>query len=296
MIREATLGLCLGLSGFVASARAQAEPAPEEVYAAPAEAPTAAQEPAAEEAKAEEATPIPSDVNPVEASRTPTNLLIERLIGATSRPVRFDWRKTTLGVGAFTSQLSELNNFRSFRAGGVVRMPIGGVLGELGISRVFTWDTDSSEKLAFTPYRQWGRPSRFELDVNASFPLAEGVVTAWPAFFPATELVFSATAGVRYLLYPGAFSDPGFTDVARAIASPRMSGKELNHLDDDRLAAMRVDEARFSLLGGLSLDVYFHNGVFFTPRALIALPWVSAITGTQLGRWWELTLGMGWAF
>jgi len=29
------------------------------------------------------------------------------------------------------------------------------------------------------------------------------VATARPGFFPATELVFSANAGLRYLFYPG---------------------------------------------------------------------------------------------
>ena len=41
--------------------------------------------------------------------------------------------------------------------------------------------------------------------VGPEGPLAEGVVTAWPKFFPVAQMVLCATAGFRYLLYPDAF-------------------------------------------------------------------------------------------
>jgi len=228
--------------------------------------------------------------------RTPFDVLSERMIGETSRAVRFDWRRKTVGVGVVGSQLLELNNFSSARVGGFARMPFSNLMGELALTYVFTWGSESSERLALTPYRQSGRPNRLELDLNLSYPVAEGVVTAWPGFFPATELVFSLQAGLRYLHYPGSLSGAGFRDVAKALFAPTLTDLEVGNLEADRLPGMRVDEARYSVLAGLSLDIYFHSGGFLSPRAMISPPIISAFESEGLGWWWELSLGAGWMF
>lgn len=242
------------------------------------------EEPPTEEAQAEDET--------LERYRTPFEVLNERMIGVASRAVRFDWRKRRLGVGLIGSQLLELNNFSSARFGGFVRKPMGSFMGELAITRVLTWGSDSTDKLALTPYRQAGRPSRIELDVNVGYPLAEGVATSRPGFFPATELVFSANAGFRYAYYPGALSGASFGEVARSLIAPRLSEKEQANLESKLPPGMQIDAGRYNLLAGLGLDVYFQTGGFFTPRAMVALP----ITGTDLGLWWELTFSAGWMF
>lgn len=232
----------------------------------------------------------------LEGFRTPLDALTERMIGTASKSVRFDWRKSTLGIGLIGSDLLERNNFGSTRLGLLARRPFGKFMGELAISRAFTWGTDSTEKLALTPYRQYGRPSRFELDVNVGYPLAEGVVTALPDFFPATELVFSANAGLRYLFYPGAMSGMKFQDVATSLLAPRISDHELGQLESSRPGGMQIDPARYGLLAGISLDVYFGSGGFLSPRAMMSVPLVGVVTGTGLGFWWELSLAAGWTF
>jgi hypothetical protein len=229
---------------------------------------------------------------PIERHRTPFEVLNERMIGVASRAVRFDWRKKRLGLGLIGSQLLELNNFSSARFGGLVRRPLGGFMGELAITRVLTWGSASTDKLALTPYRQAGRPSRIELDINVGYPLAEGVTTARPGFFPATELVFSASAGLRYAYYPGALSGATFGEVAKALIAPRLSAKELENLESKLPPGMQIDKGRYNLLTGLGLDVYFQTGGFLSPRAMVALP----ITGSDLGLWWELTFSAGWMF
>lgn len=232
----------------------------------------------------------------LEGFRTPLDALTERMIGTASKSVRFDWRKSTLGIGLIGSDLLERNNFGSTRLGLLARRPFGKFMGELAISRAFTWGTDSTEKLALTPYRQYGRPSRIELDVNVGYPLAEGVVTALPDFFPATELVFSANAGLRYLFYPGAMSGMKFQDVATSLLAPRISDHELGQLESSRPGGMQIDPARYGLLAGISLDVYFGSGGFLSPRAMMSVPLVGVVTGTGLGFWWELSLAAGWTF
>jgi hypothetical protein len=246
-----------------------------------------ADEPAAPEGQAADST--------IERHRSPVEALTERTIGTASKSVRFDWRKSPAGLAVVGSELLERNNFGSTRVGGLVRRRMGDFMGEVAITRAITWETDSTRKLALTPYRQYGRPSRLELDVNLGYPLAEGVVTAWPSFFPAAEMVFSANAGFRYLFYPGALSGASLLDIGRGIISPQLTELELQNLEATRPPGMQIDPARYGLLAGLCLDVYLQPGLFVSPRAMIAVPLLSPVNGTGLGLWWELTLGVGWA-
>jgi hypothetical protein len=231
----------------------------------------------------------PREDTTLERYRTPLDAMMERMIGLASRAVRLDWRRKKVGFGVLGGRLLELNNFGSARLGGLVRLPFGGFMGELAINRVFTWGSESTRKLALTPYRQLGRPSRFELDLNVAYPLAEGVATARVGFFPATELVFSANAGLRYLYYHGALSGVGFRRTATGLLAPQLSRRELDKLEDRRLPGMQVDSARYNLLAGFSLDIYFHNGGFVAPRVMATIP----VTGSGLDWWWDVSLALG---
>lgn len=248
-------------------------------------------------------TPVPAPVaeqahESLEDYEAPVDVLTERMIGVASRAVRFDWRRKWMGFGATGGELLELNNFRSRRIGASARRPYGSVMGDMALTWVETESSPSSQKLALTPYRQVGRPSRLELDVNAGYPLAEGVATSRPGRFPATELVFSAQAGLRYLHYPGAIRGADVRQVgevqelARSIVTPSLTSHEIRYLEDKRPGGMKVDRARYNLLTGLGADVYFHSGGYVAPRAMIALP----VTGSGLGLWWELSLDAGWMF
>jgi hypothetical protein len=248
---------------------------------------TAAQKPGADQ--------TPPDDNSLQRYRTPFEVLTERTIGAASRAVRFDWRRSSFQLALTGSQLLELNNFTSGRLGLLLRKPFGDLMAELGVAWVFTGGSPSSDTLALTPYRQVGRPSRLEIDLNAAYPLAEGVATARVGFFPATELVFSIDAGLRYRYYPGELSGQSFGDVAKAVLAPRLSSDELDNLEGRRLPGMRIDPSRYDLLLGFSLDLYFGSGGFLSPRVMVA-PSFTGASETKLGWWWELTLGAGWAF
>jgi hypothetical protein len=277
--------IAAGLALLLAPSARAAEPEPEPGPEAEAKA----------EAKTE-AQPAPDEDVSVDRYRTPVEVLTQRMIGAASRSVRYDWRKSQVGLGLLGSELLERNNFGSSRLGLFVRRPLGGFHGELAVTRAFTWSTLSTRKLALTPYRQHARPSRFELDLNLAYPLAEGIVTAWPRFFPPTELVFSVNAGGRYLFYPGALRGASLRQVAGALISPQLSERELENLEPTRPGGMQIDPARYSVLAGLSLDLYFQTGGFISPRAMVALPLLTPVNDTGLGWWWELSLGLGWAF
>ncbi len=228
----------------------------------------------------------------IEQFRLPVDELVERSIGTASRAVRVDWRRKSVGVGITGSVLLELNNFTTERRGVVLRRPSNSLMTEFAMTRVRTHGSASADKIELTPYRQVGRPSRWELDFNVGYPIAEGVATARPGAFPATELVLTANAGLRYLYYPGAFSGVGWERIARSILLPQLTSRELDNLEGRRPGGMQIDTARYALLGGLSMDVYFHPSGFLSPRAMVALPTL----GTELGWWWEVSLGTGWFF
>ncbi len=252
--------------------------------------------PAQEEQDSDDEDSDPEPDDPLSPYRTPFGVLVDRAIGTSSRPVGFSWRRTRVQLAATGDHLFELNNFNSLRAGGLARFPAGGGIIELGLSYVWVWDTPSSEQLAYTPYRQPGRPKRMELDLTVGLPLAEGVVTTAPRFFPAVELVFNAYAGVRYLIYPTGFAGLRAREVAAAIFSPLLTETELDNLEDQRLAAMQVDSGRYGLMAGVGNDIYSKQGIFVSPRLMMAVPVLAPASGTQLLFWADLSLTVGVAF
>lgn len=236
------------------------------------------------------------DESALQSHRTAFEALSERMIGTASRAVRYDWRKMNLGIAATASQLLELNNFNSVRVGGGLRFPLSELMVEFAAFYVHTWGSEATERLSFTPYRQAGRPSRLEIDLNVGFPLAEGVSTPRFGFLPATELVFSVNAGIRYLYYPGSLNGFDGWRAFGALFAPSMDDDQIKNLEPQRLPGMGIDRTRYNLLVGFSLDVYFQTGVFLGPRVMLALPVFSGFTGSGLGVWWELTMSAGWSF
>ena len=252
----------------------------------------------AQEAPPEESPPeeVPAEDDRLSEYRLPFSVLVERSIGVASKPTEYDWRASEVQVAATGSHLFELNNFNTLRAGGLVRVPTEGLMYELGVSKVWVWDTPSSELLAFTPYRQPGKPSRLEVDVTVGVPLAEGVVTAVPRRFPAAQLVFSAYVSLRYSVYPFSFDEMRRREIGSALASPQMTTKELENLEDRRLDAMQIDSARYGLMAGVGNDLYFSQGLFLSPRAMFAVPVFAPASGTDLRLYADFSVVLGVAF
>lgn len=255
---------------------------------------------AADEVPAPPADPVPG-AEPVlddrlSRYRTPFSVLAEQSIGTASKSVEFNWRRTTAHLAATGSHYFELNNFNTLRAGGLVRLPVERFIIEVGGSYVWVWDTPSTELLALTPYRQPARPRRIEVDLAVGFPVAEGVITTFPRLFPAVEIVFSPYVGLRYLVYPMSFENMKVREIVGALASPTLSGQELNNLDDRRLDAMSIDPGRYGVMIGFGNEIYFKQGVFIMPRAMFAVPVFAPVSETDLLFWADLSLAIGVAF
>lgn len=223
------------------------------------------------------------------------DVLADRAIGTTSVPVEFNWRRSPAMFAAHGSFLAELNNFDSVRAGGMARLPAQNLIVELGASYVGVWETRSTRLLALTPYRQPGRPNRIELDTTLAFPIAEGVVTAFPKFIPASQLVLHADATLRYSVYPTGFAQMRPGQVFGALLNPALTETELANLDDRRKPAMQIDRMRYGVMAGIGADIYFSPGLFFSPRMMINVPVFAPATGSDLGAFADLSLAVGWA-
>jgi len=231
--------------------------------------------------------------DPIVGHRTEFDVLMDRTIGTASRPSAFNWRRTNGHIAGLGSFLGELNNFNSGRVGLLGRLPTGGTILELGVTYVFVGDTESSRQLALTPYRQPGRPPRLDVDINLGLPLAEGVVTVQPRFFPAVQLVLNGYVGLRYAVYPQAYRGLRFRQVAAALVSPQLSQDELDNMEGIRKQAMQVDPARYHLMLGLGNDIYFRQGLFLSPRIQFAVPVLAPATDTDLLFWTEASLAIG---
>lgn len=225
--------------------------------------------------------------------RTRFDVLTDRTIGTVSRPVQFNWRRTKVHIAGMGSFLSELNAFNSYRGGLMLRFPSGKLLFETSLTFVGVGDSTSSSLLALTPYRQPGRPNRFDVDAALVLPVAEGVVTAFPRWFPAVQMSFNLIADFRYSAYPWAFSGMRPGRIATAILSPSLTEAEIDNLDRFRLAAMEVDPARYGVLVGAGNDIYFKQGFYVSPRLMLAIPLFAAASGSDLLFYTDFTLAVG---
>ncbi|MBL8952549.1 MAG: hypothetical protein JNK82_17350 [Myxococcaceae bacterium] len=284
MIREVALACVLVAAPVFAGVSDAPEPAAPAQPEAPADAPPETT-----------ASGDVIDETTLQSHRTPFEVLSERMIGQTSRAVRYDWRRSTVQVAVSGSMLLELNNFNSARIGGVLRAPVSGLLVEVGLHYVGVWGSDASTKLSLTPYRQAGRPRRFELDLLAGYALGEGVTTPRWSFIPATELVFMVHLGVRARWYEQELDDTKWDAALGNFFSPRLSDHQVQNMESYRVPGMEIDRTRYDLLMGFSFSVYFQNGAFISPRIMSTTPFV-LLNPSGLSWWWDLTLQLGWSF
>lgn len=255
------------------------------LLAPPAEKP--AEKPPAEPRK------IDTSIN---AYRSAYDALSERAIGRASRAVRFDWRRGTMQAGIIGGLPVELNNFDALRAGLFVRLPTERLMFEWALAWVFVSGSEATESLALTPYRQSARPDHLELDFSVGYPLAEGVITPVPGALPAAQILLKAEGQFRYLFYPTAWSGLGFLEGLRAVFRGRLEEQELENLEDVREPGMKIDPARYGLWGGFSTDIFFQSGLFFSQKAIVAIPLLARPTRTELYFGFELSLSAGYAF
>jgi hypothetical protein len=240
--------------------------------------------------------PEPEKDETIERYRTPFDALNERMIGQASRAVRYDWRNQTVSFGVTGGGLAELNNFQSERIGGFVRTAVSSFMLELAVTAALTQPTESSALLSLTPYRQSGRPSRIEIDLNLGIPLIEGVSTPRWGWLPTVEMVVFLQIDLRYRIYPGGVANLSAGDTVLALFSPKMWDQETFNLEPQRLPGMRIDRGKYDLLAGLTFEFQLQNGIFLAPRIMLCPPILAGFSGSNMQWWWDFGASLGWGF
>jgi hypothetical protein len=221
----------------------------------------------------------------------PFPALVERTVGVAGKSVRFDWRKKQSLVFANVGQPVEYNNFETYRAAAAVQFPSENMTIGLGLAKAFVFSTESADAIALMPYRQTGRPERWELELSGFYPVAEGVVTFRPDFMPAAQMVFSLAADVRYMIYPSLLSGQGFSNGFKSLIATRLSESDKERLSPSAPAAMKIDSAKIAVLTGFNLHLYTSGGLIISSKAMLAL----SILGTAMPKHADLTIGLGYA-
>lgn len=221
----------------------------------------------------------------------PFPALVERTVGVAGKSVRFDWRKKKNLIFVNVGQPVEYNNFETYRTAAAVQFPAENLTLGFGLAKAFVFSTASADAIALMPYRQAGRPERWELELSGFYPVAEGVVTFRPDFMPAAQMVFSLAADVRYMVYPSLFSGQDFSNGFKSLIATRLSEADKDKLSPSAPAAMKIDSAKISVLTGFNLHLYTSGGLIVSSKAMLAL----SILGTAMPRHADLTLGLGYA-
>lgn len=244
---------------------------------------------------ADEEAPSDDAAKTVSEAREPFASLVDQVIGDAFRPLVFDWRRKSLLLSLQAGQIAELNNFESRRYGLELTFPTSSMLVGFTFARVETSATSSSRLIARTPYRQAGRPSRFEFDTGIAIPLAEGIVTQRFNFIPAAHLLLTATGKMRYLYYPD--SGKGYTgqQAVTRLFSKMLSNKEQENIEKHRLEGMKLDRARYNALAGVRIEMFFRSGLFLYNQTQLNIPY-QFNDEDGLGAWWDLSLGFGYGF
>lgn len=221
----------------------------------------------------------------------PFPALVERAIGVAGKSVRFDWRKKSHLVFANVGQPVEYNNFETHRVAAAIQFPSDNLTWGLGLARALVSSTPSADAIALMPYRQAGRPERWELELGGFYPVAEGVVTFRPDFMPAAQMVFSLAADVRYMIYTSLLSGQSVSSGIKSVIATRLSNSDKDRLSSSAPTAMKIDSAKTTVLTGFNLHLYTAGGFIVNSKAMLAL----SLLGTSLPKHADMTLGIGYA-
>lgn len=241
-----------------------------------------------------------------ESEQSRFNTLVARTVGTTARPLIYDWRSQSCLLSIEAGPVIDLNTFESYHTGISCTIPRENTWISLGISRVWTLETDNSKILDRTPYRQVGRPSRYEIRSTFGLPVAEGIVTVMPSWLPAWDMVFSLQTSLHYLIYPESFSGlkGNFLDkVSKVFLSRSLSADEASAVQQSAPQSLLVDPSRLNILFGSSLHVFVQGGWFNRVQVEVGTPLLRAAPdsdgnqpASDISYWWEWSFGVGYAW
>ena len=202
---------------------------------------------------------------------SPSGTLVEEVLAQTpSDPHRYDWRNDSLTLEAGYGNVAEYNSFRSEAYHVGFFTPTGGGWIFRGAARrVLTYNTDSSSKMALTPYSQSAQPSRYEFVLGMGYALLDGR---------------SQTA-----------LSPRITDVNHALYA--LVGLQYNYFtsrDEEPLPAMHAVYYNVVAETGLRWQIFFPHSLGLGFEWTYSFPFSGR--EPDLGSWQRFSGILSWSF
>lgn len=138
------------------------------------------------------------------------SLAEEVMVQSGDRPHIWDWRHDFLTIEAGYTSLQELNSFHSSSYNFGLSRPISGPwILRLGVRKVSTTGTPSSELLGMTPFSQAAQPSRLEFIGGIGFALMDGRgATPFSPYITDVGYALYAIADVQYNYFSSRDPEP----------------------------------------------------------------------------------------
>lgn len=207
--------------------------------------------------------------------------LAKQVLGKVTQPMHVNWRKHDLELGVHWGSYFEFNNFRSDVRGLLLRIPTDSMVFRLGLDQVKVMATESSRDMARTRFRQWGRPSRYELKPGVVLPLVDAMSFPQQKWLPELQISLSALFSLHFAYYPDA---PGIGE---------MKAADLNKLTGITPGGMEISPERNWATWGFETAVYNRSGLWIYIDT-VTCQLIMASSNMPVS--YQFALGVGYAF
>ncbi len=207
--------------------------------------------------------------------------LAKQVLGKVTQPTHVNWHNHSLELAMHWGSYFEYNNFRTDVRGLLLRLPSDSVVFRLGIDQLKVMATESSRNLAQTRYRQWGRPSRYELKPGAALPLIDAMGFPQQSWMPGLQISLSALFSLHLAYYPEA---PGFGE---------MKAQDRNKLTRITPDGMEIAPERMWTTWGFETAIYSRSGIWLYIDTVTSQLLLSS---KNIPVSYEFALGVGYAF
>lgn len=202
--------------------------------------------------------------------------VVQEVISRSTSPHASDWRKYVAELQLGYGHVEERNNFTdsAYDLSGAVPTGAGSQF-RFGIRRIFMETTESSDKIARTPFKQAAQYSRYEIQAAYAFGLMQGrAMTRLSPLLPDFEHSTLLNVGIHYNL-------PSEKSIPQRGKTPQpMPGQQ-------------PINANFNLEIGLRWHVYIPQRYGFYLEALHERPMGQA---SALKSWTYFSGGLLWSF
>lgn len=237
------------------------------------------------------------DASPLEAFRKKPEDIDRAVIAVIGRPSIFPWQLKSFGLRLSQSSYVEFNNFdsNSYQIGGI--FPIfERMIYALDIIQTKVYETPSSRQIGRTPYRQLGRPSRYSLSHQLSYPIFEGIGGHFFDLLESAQFVVSFFTQINMHYYDHLFkpwsSFGNSRDNIKSIFSSSLPPETRKIQQMKAPQGMKISDHKWDLLAGMDIFSFFSTGLFVSGAFGIGFPFGGSDNDKQ--NIWHARIGAGY--